>query len=608
MTDKESNPTKPVLETNWSPDIVQATLPFLSPDDIRNLSLTNKYFHKLLNYGSSETLWHELFHKVYSTLNTNEEPFQINEQSEFKTCAENILVKRFPNASWQDRYTMRTKNTRFYSWGCLRNGRLGYTLSSSAEIPESSINTIGIQGKAGINSPISVPWIELNDDTIDDFAVVQISGGGFSFQILTKSGEIYSTGTTFTGGHKGPGAAEGESDYNPYRELIEEIEDSLPRVRLGGRSHINTTGTLSGRTMLPHNRVINPIASIPPGVPPNNSDFNLGHPHTDIYAGFAEMERASSQTLPENQSIRRMFPRNSLKFYNKTSNDDGDTEKHTVEDIKFSSICSGRSHFLALDDNNDIYSWDSTDSDHGVLLRFKDLDTTNTQPILKIGCGWNFNCAYVYHVGLIVWNSRSVLKKGDKFSYANYKIIPGTSGSETDSKVVDFACIHDEKVLFITNNGNKLNIYEKGVVNTLSLDITGKILKITVSYSSLVIFTDNDCYFFKLHDGNIDVDSRIILKLDDPDDHFISLASGDYHHIGLTQSGNIYTWGLESQWSGCLGLGSPDHIVDELHVGNVENHRDIRVLKPTKLELGEGSAGMAVAAGGWQTSALILKN
>ena len=90
-------------------------------------------------------------------------------------------------------------------------------------------------------------------------------------------------------------------------------------------------------------------------------------------------------------------------------------------------------------------------------------------------------------------------------------------------------------------------------------------------------------------------------------DRFISLSTGDYHTVALTANGQIYTWGLESEMCGCLGLGTPSHIVEERQAGQFENARSIKVGKPTRVSIGCDYTCVAITAGGWQTGALITK-
>lgn len=598
------------IEANLPPDIVEATLPYLSSNDIRNLSLTNKYFHKLLDYENSSTLWHELYHKAFGTTNTNDEPFLTKTSQDFKTCSETILLNRYPEKTWLELYNLRSSVAGLYTWGCLKHARLGYTLSSHSLISDSFVNSAGLRLKFGINSPVEVPWfvdshpisaranswtneedsqIEANIQE-DDKTIVQISGGGFSFQILTKSGKLFSTGSTYNGGHKGPGPRNGEHDYNPFKDMISSIEQSYPvlrraPIRAGGT--INTTGVMGDR----HNRM---------------ADIPIELPHRDIYSSLRDMEEKVEHYLPGNKHIRRMFCRDCFDIYS-LDNNSFEVAEARLNAVKFVAISSGRSHFLALDDKNELYSWDGPEVEHGIKLQFEGLPPRETNPILKIGCGWNFNCAFFYEVGLVVWRDRSPLQKGESYSRANYQVVPNTGDVNGEHKVIDFACCQDNSVFYINNEGHRLWLYSNGTTRYIDLPVNGKLSKIVGSNNTLALFTEQNCYIVTICNGEVVYDSLTKLELDDSTDRFISLSTGDYHTVALTANGQIYTWGLESEMCGCLGLGTPSHIVEERQAGQFENARSIKVGKPTRVSIGCDYTCVAITAGGWQTGALIIK-
>ncbi|CAI4289660.1 CCQ_1a_G0004680.mRNA.1.CDS.1 [Saccharomyces cerevisiae] len=619
------------------PDIVQATLPFLSSDDIKNLSQTNKYYNTLLDFDHSKILWHELFHKAFGTLKTNDEPFQCRNSAEFKTCTETILREAFPTLSWQELYQLRAYDAKFYSWGYLKHGRLGYTASSNNELVATSLNGPSPRFKYGVNTPTEVPWFNSrttsrtsnftpSEDPLSaikkdgDEIIAQVSSGGFSFQILTESGNLYSSGSTFSGGLKGPGPSGSQHDYNPFREMIHNMERSYPRItsRSNG-STVNTTGTFSGRRMSgshpstayePGNATTAQHITIDSGgVPaaspggshsgvPRTTMPSMG-PHENIYSQIEMLERSANKAVPGNNHIRRMFARNSFPLYSGRDENLG-----SFNDIQFVAVSSGRSHFLAMDTDNNIYSWDSTESDQGVKIEFANLPSRATNPILKIASGWNFNCCYIYKVGLVAWKERDAIQKGESFAFAKYEIVPNTNDVNGDSRIVDFACLQDNCVFFINNNGDKLWKYHNGLNQIVDLNIVGKLCKINACFASLVLFTDTHCYTLKVTNGDVDKDSLTELDINE---NVISVASGDYHTVALTERGHLYSWGIESQDCGCLGLGPSEKIVNELHIGNWEGQRNIRVVKPTKIELPEDYICVSVTAGGWQTGALIIK-
>lgn len=564
------------------PDIIAATLPFLDVEDIRNLSLTNKYYNKLLDYKSSTTLWRELFHKSFGTLDTNEEPFQCKDSHDFNICVEKIMLNRFPQLSWHELYDIRHFNTELYTWGCLKHARLGYTAASNDHLNDEVLNGAS-RFKTGVNYPTKVPWFPKDADDRDR-TIIQISSGGFSFQILTSSGKIFSTGPTYTGGHKGTAYPDGDHDYNPFREAIRSLEGSYPRIFLGSsQPHINTTGTASSQ--LPGNQSTNP--------------------QRDIYKEIEELEEKATENVPGNKHLRRMFTRDSFPIYNGIANDfHVDMEKLGAR--KFIAVASGRSHFIALTTDNEIYSWDNSESNHGIRITFEGLPQRDTHPIIKIASGWDFNCAYIFKIGLVVWNERDAIKKGDISSNAHYKVIPNTSDISGPKHMVDFTCVQRNVVYYIDNRGDKLWMFDKGAVCSYDLPIDGKLLKVISCLSSLVLFTSKKCFSIGLNEGKLELESITELTIDDPDDSIISLCSGDYHTLALTSQGQIYTWGVESQFSGCFGLGRPQHIVDELHIGKWEGPRNVKIMKPAKLSLDADQFCIAIAAGGWQSGALIV--
>ena len=389
-----------------------------------------------------------------------------------------------------------------------------------------------------------------------------------------------------------------------FREAIQRMEHSWPRIlTAGGPTSINTTGTFP-----------QPLVHGPTPTNRDSSGHSTNHtsitdgPHENIYQQLQELEQSATELVPGNKHIRRMFSRCSFPIYYRHDHSlQIDPEK--LGAIKFVAVSSGRSHFLALDDNNELYSWDTAESEHGIKILFDDLPLKETNPIVKIACGWDFNCVYIYDIGLVVWKERDALQEGELASNAHCMVVPKSGDTGGENKVLDFACTQNNCVYFITNKGDKLYSYNLGLVESVDLPpmLDGKLEKIVACFSCLVLFTDHNCYTVGLRDSNIDMDSFSQLVLDDPEDHIISLKGGDYHVVALTKKGQIYTWGIESQFSGCLGLGRPQHVVDEVHLGTWNGPRNVKVLKPTKVPLDDKYVCLAVAAGGWQSGAIIMK-
>lgn len=587
------------------PDIVQLLLPYLTPKDIKNLSLTNRYFNELLDYRTSSILWHELFRKSFGDPYTNDEPFISKGSNEFHTCGETILLKTHPGQTWDKLYNLRKYRSSVFTWGCVKHGRLGYTMSSNSRLSQDAINQLDRRLTFGVCKPTEIPWMlhsipisgranswtgaEEEEDArgslLDDYdrSIVQISGGGFSFQILTQSGKLYSTGATYHGGHNGPGPLAGERDFQPIDETIRELERSLPLIQGGPFRVLGSIG--------------DPVRVRNPAHTTNlTGAFNQ---HEDIYESLMRLNEISSKCLPGNEQVRRMFP----KFIFNVR-DPKDFQESLIESIRFVAVSSGRSHFLALDSQNELYSWDGREVNHGVKLLFEGLPPRTTNPILKISCGWNCNCVFIYDIGLVVWKSRDATKGIEGSAKAHYKVIPGTASVNGDSKVVDFACGSDNAVFYITNEGEKLWLYSNDIEKYVDLPIEGRMVKIQASNTTLAIFTSETCYTVEIKDGEIIHSSLAKIEID-TNVKIISLSFGDYHVIALSDDGSVYTWGLESEMCGCLGLGNPDSIVSS-GIGSFERSRSVRVKKPTKVEI--NGTCVAVTAGGWQSGAIVIKD
>ncbi|KAL3235279.1 SCF-associated factor 1 [Nakaseomyces bracarensis] len=584
------------------PDIVQSTLPYLEPSDIKNLSYTNRYYHNLLDYEKSLTLWNDLFLKAFVPRYTTGEPFQSENTVDFKTCAQMIMMNAFPDLDWHERYRIREVDAAVYTWGCLKHARLGYTVSSNQFLETSHLNG-SARLKIGVNTPTKVPWYEGGEGSdlwsIEDKAVSQIACGGFSFQILTKSGKLFNTGSNFSGGHRGPSPPSGEHDYNPFRELTRALERSYTVMNHNGPTPINITGTFPRR------------ASYSGGYNSNYMIPSTG-PHDDIYEQLQKLENVFNQSAPDNSHVRRLLTIDTFKMNNLIDEHGFPTNLEITSEMldtnKFIAVTSGRSHILALDDRNRLYSWDNPETEAGVRIDFEFLHHEKERPILKIDSGWDFNCVYIYSVGLVAWKSRDALKKNDSSAKAHYEVVPNTGALNGDKKIVDFSCTQNNIVYFINKEGSNLYEYSRGVVREINLPVSGKLSKLIACFASLVVFdSQKNCYCINVKNGELQLDTFRMLELEDEEEHIISVASGDYHTLALTQKGTIYTWGTESQSCGCLGLG--DSILD----GNQGRHswlssmRNVNINKPMKISLPNDYTCVAVAAGGWQSGAIIIK-
>ncbi|KAH3660441.1 hypothetical protein OGAPHI_007027 [Ogataea philodendri] len=285
--------------------------------------------------------------------------------------------------------------------------------------------------------------------------------------------------------------------------------------------------------------------------------------------------------------------------------------------VKINQIGCGRSHFIGFDTHNQrLFTWDSMGRlKKGVeLALYFDDNNKITNEILMIRAGWSFSTCLVHNVGIVVWNRRENLKQVDG-EYgpvrATVSVIDGTS------TILDYIVL-DSFLIYLTDNGDLYKVKLSGDFG--SRIGSGKLLKefqeyvdrhsqqvgkrprfvrLSGSFDQFSAITNDDQVLF----GNRQSDHPKIYK-ELQHNSVISIAVGDYHYLALNKKGELYSWGRESHKNGCLGLGK---LTDALSREGVrEDGADIVVEHPIRVPI-EGQV-LAIAAGGWQSAALVHEN
>lgn len=566
--------------TDLGEDIICSNIAIhLSPEDVFSLSLTSHSFH---NYLTTNDIFHLLYQKKFGS-----KPTPLN----------------LTTYNWQKLFKLRSsRQVKFYTWGASQLGRLGYLLS---DIPSENLTEAGIM--KNVHTPTNLT--NFNGFVIDD-----ISAGGFSFQILTNNGNLYFTGSSWKRSQVSnltPGPFEA-SDYQPGKS-------SIPYAgSLGSRRSL--TGIFPMPWSRSHEREYEPQTSAP--APSNRqTNPNLTRPpeQLDLNLGMSTEEKTRKKQVEETSFISKLeLPINPM-----------------FPSRRIISISSGREHTIALDNYQNIISWDTGNTTNiGVQLNFEGLKYSS---INKISAGWNLLACYINHIGIIVWYSRSSVTKesyenGSMISNANFLIIPNTA----HSKIVDFhsGCDFilyiDEGLLFRFNlptHGLASGAVDSNLVNDLfpvigfnnwlksynaEINNNSSFTKLTGCYNNFSVFT-NDGMVLLGNKTNIEEDSEeppvIIPQLQK--NSIIHVVMGDYHYMALTDQGDLLTWGTESSRCGCLGLGAKKEFIsqntDENIVADLGPGKGMVVTIP-KLVKSPTNHGkwLAITAAGWNSGGIYI--
>lgn len=532
-------------------DIVELLIPYLlSTADFYKISRLNKKFQALLTKYFQNDLYQITFGH--------------------DSVEQSILQTRFPSSfNWLELYKERLLRSKFYTWGSCRNARLGFTVQSLDLGDVSQRHLInGLDHRslaAGLNAPFRVPFGK-NLATHEGDAIVDLSCGGFSIQVLTSDGKLYSTGQSYHGGHRVCGPENGDMDYGALISLLQ--ASNVYITRLLGR--YNTSAGVASRF----------------------GATAMGQPQREEMA-----DKLLKDCLGENPYVKRMVSRSSLPeiYY--------EDYPHSLEEIRdvthFVKISSGRSHFLALGADGYIYTWDGPDVVQGIKLEFEDRSINSPEfPVKSIKCGWDFNSCHKYGLGVIIWKNRKAVDKLDKFfaKCGDCTLVPHTEYIE------DYVALQDERIAYIDKKNGALHVYHRGTDRVL---ISSNVSKIQGFRDNLAVFLNDDKVFMCKID-HLEMTKLRYLTLSHS--HIESVQFGDYHVLLLSSKGKIYSFGTDSQKSGCLGLGSSKHVCDDLHVGEMLNFQDFKVGEPqlVKINLSENYCCVKLSAGGWHSCAIIV--
>lgn len=524
-------------------DIIASNLSrYLTTQETFNLSLTCK---QLYAYLSSNDAYHVLFLNRFGKLTP-------------------LNLKQY---NWEYLFKKRSDNAlNLYTWGSGNQGRLGYLLR---DIPEHN----RAQLYFGVHTPTLVPNFKSS-------VIEQIHAGGYSFQILSN-GQIYCIGAGYGGGQgvSTPGPLHDDFQLHIYEESSV-MPPSFP-IRNFARDSELPAGS--------RRRADNPNLRLPPD--------QLNFP--------PELGR---RMIEESSFVTRMRLPSSF-------ND----EKRAV-----THISSGRKHFLALDEGNRIYTWDSGNSDWkgGVEVIFPGLHGH----IKSICAGWNLSSCFISGVGIIVWYSRDSVTKEDYEACnfrvrANYVVVPDLKS------IIDYITLQD-CVIYIRHDGDiyRFHLNASALANShedanetiwnspLKLfnswlsnynkenKAEASFTKLSGCYKSFAVFTNYENVLL----GNLNSDDEVCEPVM-PDQlqkrGIIQIAIGDYHYLALTDKGKLLSWGLESQQSGCLGLG---RLLESSDSSVITENRNHQVLDPHEIKRPSPGKWLAVATSGWHAGGLFI--
>lgn len=214
-------------------------------------------------------------------------------------------------------------------------------------------------------------------------------------------------------------------------------------------------------------------------------------------------------------------------------------------------VAAGIDHVVAIDENGKVYCWGSNSlgqygyfspEEHPNILSMTDElinGTIDVANIKKITCG--------YQCTAILMNDGTLHLWGNKNTYANIDSFVG----KTDLVDIDFTLNY---VVGVTEKGNSVFTGKKGLYDQYrnKLGEAGvpakeflngrKIVSVEAGNKNLCLQLDDNSICFA---GDFSANVVQVPTLA-AGEYFVDVDAGTYHYTGLTNLGNVYSWGEDT--------------------------------------------------------------
>ena len=226
----------------------------------------------------------------------------------------------------------------------------------------------------------------------------------------------------------------------------------------------------------------------------------------------------------------------------------------SVQNAKIEMVAAGIDHIVAIDDQGIVHAWGNNRlGQYGTLAEAEakgqavnpnvaympeELVTTgiDVNNIKKLTCG--------YQTSAIIMNDGTFYLWGNKLTYANMDLFL-SAGSMHD---MDFTLNY---IVGVSGMRNSIYTGSRGLYDVVRETIGGKAVPIAQYLDgryieSIIAANNNMCLL--LSDGSICFAGDFTGKQTPAptlaaDEDFVQVVAGSYHYSGLTNKGNVYSWG-----------------------------------------------------------------
>lgn len=219
-----------------------------------------------------------------------------------------------------------------------------------------------------------------------------------------------------------------------------------------------------------------------------------------------------------------------------------------VLNAKIEYVAAGIDHAIAIDENGKVYGWGANklgqygyfdpEKYPNVLSMPDEIlnGTIDVKNIRKVTCGYQASAILMNDGTLYIW--------GNKNTNSNIELFVG----KTDLVDIDFTLTY---VVGVTQQGGSVFTGKRGLLDQFRGDMGEKAIpardflngrKITNIYAgntNVCLMLEDGTLAFA---GDFPLTAVSMPKLA-ADEYYVDVAAGTYHYTGLTNKGNVYSWG-----------------------------------------------------------------
>ena len=307
---------------------------------------------------------------------------------------------------------------------------------------------------------------------------------------------------------------------------------------------------------------------------------------------------------------------------------EGDAFRSTIEtvptivefedDVAIVSIDMGRSFGLLLDDTNCLYGLRdfSTGPCQIYLMCGLNDDDPCSPHIDQLSAGWSM-AAILSRGQIYVWEMNWPLDDVTEKSISPVRVEVGEESTDEGTEVVGVV-VAENFLVYLTRQGVVYKVHINlaafaensnaplvpiQLIHFVSTNPLAPISHIRGAFHSFAVY--NKTGLVMIGHKNTTQNTRPLIMPELQNCGVLDISWGDYHVLAVKENGELITWGCESKHCGSFGLGSAATAKAK---GAVQHLSDLILESPVRVDRFLQQRVFKIAAGGWQSAALVLPN